>query len=249
LLAIAEVAAAFGTFNSAPHHEIPAGTWAAEAALSGLGFGLLLGAFMPEPPWRGEARVLAPAGSAVYALSYEIAAVVGYGGGDSGGAGLVFLVIMITCIAPMMIASGVAYRLRDLTRALKRRLWVRPIGVEPWQTPSRPASEARPRLAEEGLGSHRKRLGPSVKDMLMAIGGVALTAFVVLYLVAYISTGGHPWGTTTIDEGRSNPPVASPAATCSEQRWDPVARRWTVVKKLTQRECDNLIKPYELIKP
>lgn len=45
LLAIAGVAAACGTIKSAPHHDIPAATWAAEAALSGLGFGVLLGHF------------------------------------------------------------------------------------------------------------------------------------------------------------------------------------------------------------
>jgi hypothetical protein len=108
LLAIAGVAAACGAINSAQHHQlIPTGTWAAEAALSGVGFGILLGLFMPERPWRGEALVIPSGGSAVYALGYLIALYIVYRGNHAPdnsdhNYGLVFVVFMITCLVPMI---------------------------------------------------------------------------------------------------------------------------------------------------
>jgi hypothetical protein len=117
LLAIAGVAAACGAINSAQHHHlIPTGTWAAEAALSGLLFGLLLGLFMPERPWRGEALVIPSGGSAAYAVSYLIALSIGYRGADNSdhNYGLAFVVFMITCLAPMIVASVIGYSLRHL---------------------------------------------------------------------------------------------------------------------------------------
>jgi hypothetical protein len=120
LLAIAGVAAACGAMNVAQHHHfVPTGTWAAEAALSGLGFGILLGLFMPERPWRGEALAIPSGGSAVYAVSYLIAAYIVYRGGDhppdnsDHNYGLVFVVFMITCLVPMIVASVIGYGLRN----------------------------------------------------------------------------------------------------------------------------------------
>jgi hypothetical protein len=82
----------------------------------------------------------------------------------------------------------------------------------------------------------------ALKRALGVIGSLALTAWVVLYLVAYVSTRGHPWG-RTVDQSPSAPPVTTTQETgCSEWRWDPVARRW-VEKKRAPRECDKLISP------
>ena len=112
LLVIAGTAAAMGTINSAPGYVIPGSTWAVEAALAGLSFGFLAGVFMPRAPWRGDACVVSLAGSVLYSLAYEVAAAVGHGGGSAGGAGLVFIVVTVTCAVPMIIAATLGYTLQ-----------------------------------------------------------------------------------------------------------------------------------------
>jgi hypothetical protein len=125
LLAIAGTAAALGTIATAPGQEIPPSTWATDAAITGLGFGLLLGLFLPRPLWRGG-RWLVPlaVGSGTYALAYVIAHAVGYGGGDesdTGGIGLVLLVFTVVCLGPMVIAAALGALIRVTIAATQRR--------------------------------------------------------------------------------------------------------------------------------
>jgi hypothetical protein len=110
LLAITATGAALGASESG--YEISVSTWAAEAALVGLGFGLGLGLFLPRPLWRharGD-RWLVPiaVGSALYALAYVISVAVGYPGDDdsTSGLGVVFFLTTTICLGPMIIAAA-----------------------------------------------------------------------------------------------------------------------------------------------
>lgn len=119
-IGISVAAFILGTVNSSPGHEIPTATWAAEAALVGVGAGVLLGLFTRHRPWQGYGGVLVLGGAAVYSLAYAVAAARGYGGGDSGDAGwgLVFVVIGITCLAPMEASAAAAHALRTAALGL-----------------------------------------------------------------------------------------------------------------------------------
>jgi hypothetical protein len=116
LLAIAGTAAALGTIDSAPGQDIPAHTFTVDAALAGLGFGLLFGLSLPRGLWQGRRWLAALAvGSGIYALSYFIAAAVGYGDGDnsdSGGMGLVFVYLAVVCFGPMLAAAALGALIR-----------------------------------------------------------------------------------------------------------------------------------------
>ena len=86
-------------------------------------------------------------------------------------------------------------------------------------------------------------LSRALKTTVMVIGGLALTAYVVLYLVSYVWTRGHPWDTSTVNE---NPiEAAFTTATCRKLKWDPVKGQW-VETKLSPREarmCRTLTTP------
>ena len=116
-IGIGVAAAVLGTMDNAPGQDIPTARWTAEAALVGVGAGLLFGVFFRQRPWRQEGGVIELVGACVYSLVYEVAVLRGYGGGDSGGEGLLFGVIAVICLVPLVGAAAFAHALRAPPRA------------------------------------------------------------------------------------------------------------------------------------